>query len=161
MVVVVNYLEERIYPRLSKKAFCVVYLHTDITRADNSPRFSALRTIFDSIPPLVRKNLDAFHFVHPRLQSLLFLATFGRLLFDGGLYGKLRYVSRLDQLWEQVRRTEIEIAEFVYDHEDDPVIDYGQESDHPLAYGAPTGFARFCHNLRLFLVVHFIVWNGS
>ncbi|KAK4791566.1 hypothetical protein SAY86_031979 [Trapa natans] len=138
---VVNYLEERIYPRLSKKAFCVVYLHTDVTRADNSPGFSALRTIFDSIPPHVRENLDAFHFVHPRLQSRLFLATFGRLLLDGWLYGKLRYVSRLDQLWEQVRRTEIEIPEFVYDHDDDlgqhSVIDYGPESDHPRAYGAP------------------------
>ncbi|KAK4774080.1 hypothetical protein SAY87_029099 [Trapa incisa] len=137
---VVNYLEERIYTRLSKKAFCVVYVHTDITWADNFPGFSALRAIFDSIPPLVRENLAAFHFVHPGLQSRLFLATFGRLLFGGWLYWKLRYVSRLDQLWEQVRRTEIEIPEFVYDQDDDlgrhPVIDYGLESDHPRAYGA-------------------------
>lgn len=51
-------------------------------------------------------------------------------------------MSRLHQLWEQVRRTEIEIPEFVYDHDDDlghhPVIDYGLESDHPRAsYGSP------------------------
>lgn len=77
-------MEERIYPRLSKRAFCVVYVHTGVTRADNFPGFSALRAIYDSIPPYVEENLAAFHFVHPGLQSRLLLAAFGRLLFGGG-----------------------------------------------------------------------------
>lgn len=59
----------------------------------------------------------------------------------GRLYGKLRYVSRLDLLWEQVRRNEIEIPEFVHDHDEDleyrPTMDCGLESDHPRVYGAP------------------------
>ena len=59
----------------------------------------------------------------------------------GRLYGKLRYVSRLDYLWEQVRRSEIELPEFVYDHDEDlehrPMMDYGLESDHPRVYDAP------------------------
>lgn len=57
------------------------------------------------------------------------------------LYEKLRYVSRLDLLWEHVRRNEIEIPEFVYDHDEDlehrPMMDYGLESDHPRVYDAP------------------------
>lgn len=60
----------------------------------------------------------------------------------GRLYGKLRYVSRLDYLWEHVRRNEIEIPEFVIDHDEDlefrPMMDYGLESDHPRVYGAPS-----------------------
>ena len=59
---------------------------------------------------------------------------FGAVIGYGRLYGKLRYISRVDYLWEHVRRNEIEMPEFVYDHDDDleyrPMMDYGQESDH-------------------------------
>lgn len=51
------------------------------------------------------------------------------------LYWKLKYVSRLEFLWDHVRRNEIEIPEFVYDHDEEleyrPMMDYGLESDHP------------------------------
>lgn len=59
----------------------------------------------------------------------------------GRLYGKLRYVSRLDYLWEEIRKNEIELPEFVRDHDEDlehrPMMDYGLESDHPRNYDAP------------------------
>ncbi|OMO83448.1 hypothetical protein COLO4_22510 [Corchorus olitorius] len=136
-----KYLEEHIFPRLGKKRFSVVYVHTGVQRSENFPGISALRSIYDAIPTNVKDNLQAVYFVHPGLQARLFLATFGRLLFSGGLYGKLRYVNRLDYLWEQVRRNEIEIPEFVHDHDEDleyrPMMDYGLESDHPRVYGAP------------------------
>ena len=58
------------------------------------------------------------------------------------VYGKVRYVSRIGLLWEHVRRNEIEVPEFIYDHDEDleyrPMMDYGQESDHPRVYGAPS-----------------------
>lgn len=58
------------------------------------------------------------------------------------LYGKLRYVSRLEYLWEHVRRRgEIEIPEFVYDHDEElehrPLMDYGLERDNHRSYDAP------------------------
>ena len=57
------------------------------------------------------------------------------------LYSKLKYVSRLEFLWDHVRRSEIEIPDFVYDHDEDleyrPMMDYGLESDHARVYGAP------------------------
>lgn len=57
------------------------------------------------------------------------------------LYGKLRYVNRVDYLCEHVRRNEIEMPEFVFDHDEDleyrPMMDYGLESDHARVYGAP------------------------
>ncbi|XP_052196396.1 uncharacterized protein LOC127803858 [Diospyros lotus] len=136
-----KYLEENIFPKLEKKPFAVLYVHTDVERSENFPGISALRSIYDAIPISVRVNLEAVYFLHPGLQSRLFLATFGRFMFGGGLYGKLRYVSRLDYLWEHVRRNEIEIPDFVYDHDEDlehrPMMDYGLESDHPRVYGAP------------------------
>lgn len=65
------------------------------------------------------------------------------MIVCGRLYGKLRYVNRLDYLWEHVKRNEVEIPEFVIDHDEDleyrPTMDYGLESDHPrVYYGAPT-----------------------
>ncbi|XP_059623405.1 uncharacterized protein LOC132266530 [Cornus florida] len=136
-----KYLEEKIFPKLEKRAFSVVYVHTDVERCENFPGISALRLIYESIPINVMSNLQAVYFLHPGLQSRLFLATFGRLMFSGGFYGKLKYVSRLDYLWEHVRRNEIEVPDFVYDHDEEleyrPMMDYGLESDHPRVYGAP------------------------
>ncbi|XVF35888.1 hypothetical protein REPUB_Repub19eG0010100 [Reevesia pubescens] len=136
-----KYLEEKIYPKLGAKPFSIVYVHTDVQRSENFPGISALRSIYDAIPTNVKDNLEAVYFLHPGLQARLFLATFGRLFFDGGLYGKLKYVSRLMFLWEHVRRMEMEIPEFVYDHDEEldyrPMMDYGLESDHPRVYSAP------------------------
>ncbi|GMI86324.1 hypothetical protein like AT4G35750 [Hibiscus trionum] len=130
-----EYLEEHIFPRLAKKPFSLLYIHTGVQRTDNFPGISALRSIYDAIPIHVKDNLQSVYFLHPGLQSRLFLATFGRLLFGDGLYGKLRYLNRVDYLWEQVRRKEIEIPEFVYDHDEDleyrPMTEYGLENDHP------------------------------
>lgn len=58
------------------------------------------------------------------------------------LYKKLKYVSRLEFLWDHVRRNEMEIPEFVYEHDREleyrPMMDYGLESDHLRVYGEPS-----------------------
>lgn len=82
-----RYLEEEIYPNLNGKAFSVVYVHTDVNRSENFPGISALKLIYESIPVNVRDNLQSFYFLHPGIQSRLFLATFGRFLFSGGAAG--------------------------------------------------------------------------
>jgi len=139
--VVNKYLEEKIFPELEKKKFSILYIHTDVQRSENFPGISALRSIYDAIPMKVRENLESVYFVHPGLQSRLFLATFGRFIFSGGLYEKLRYVNRVDFLWDHVKRNGIEIPDFVHDHDEDleyrPMMDYGLESDLPRVYGAP------------------------
>ncbi|PSS31213.1 hypothetical protein CEY00_Acc04509 [Actinidia chinensis var. chinensis] len=136
-----KYLEKKIFPGLGERPFSVVYVHTAVQRSENFPGISALRSIFESIPIDVKDRLEAVYFLHPGLQSRLFLAAFGRLLFSGGLYSKLKYVSRLEFLWDHVRRSEMEMPEFVYDHDDEleyrPVTDYGLESDHPRVYYSP------------------------
>ncbi|CAK8540064.1 unnamed protein product [Lathyrus sativus] len=133
-----NYLEERIFPKLGKKKFAILYIHTGVQRSENFPGISSLRSIYDAIPASVKENLEAVYFIHPGLQARLFLATFGRFLFNAGLYGKLRYVSRIGYLWENVRRNDVMIPEFVYDHDEDleyrPMMDYGLESDHARVY---------------------------
>ncbi|KAK8320897.1 hypothetical protein V6Z12_A12G066200 [Gossypium hirsutum] len=144
--VVKKYLEEHIFPRLGKRRFSVLYVHTGVQRSDNFPGISGLRWIYEAIPVNVRDNLQAeflvtwqldlgpcatpyhVYFLHPGLQARLFLATFGRFLFSGGLYGKLRYVSRVDYLWEHVKRKE----------EYRPMMDYGLESDHPRVSLSPS-----------------------
>ncbi|KDP36859.1 hypothetical protein JCGZ_08150 [Jatropha curcas] len=137
-----NYLVEKIFPKLEGEPFSVVYVHTDVQRSENFPGISALRSIYEAIPINVKNNLQAVYFVHPGLQSRLFLATFGRLLFSGGLYWKLKFLNRLEFLWDHVRRNEIEIPDFAYDHDEEleyrPTMDYGLESDHPRVYYGPS-----------------------
>lgn len=79
-----NYLEERIFPKLGKKKFAILYIHTDVQRSENFPGISSLRSIYDAIPANVKENLEAVYFIHPGLQARLFLATFGRFLFNAG-----------------------------------------------------------------------------
>ncbi|KAG1359474.1 ganglioside-induced differentiation-associated protein 2-like, partial [Cocos nucifera] len=128
-----KYLEERIFPELGSKLFCVVYFHTDVRRSENFPGVSTIRSIYESIPAAIRDNLEAVYFVHPGLRSRLFLAAFGRFLFSSGLYGKVRYVSRVEYLWERLSKGEVEVPEFVREHdeelEDRPLMDYGLERD--------------------------------
>ncbi|KAL5557788.1 hypothetical protein UlMin_033999 [Ulmus minor] len=136
-----KYLKERVFPNLGESPFSVMYLNTDVQRSENFPGISTLRAVYEAIPNDVKDHLEAVYFVHPGLQSRLFLATFGRFLFSGGLYRKLQYVNRLDFLWDFVKRNEIEIPEFVNDHDEEmeyrPTMDYGLESDHPRVCGAP------------------------
>lgn len=139
MEAVNKYLKEKIYPSLEQRQFSIAYLHTGVNRAENFPGIAALRSICDAMPEKVKKNLNAVYFLHPSLPSRLFLALFGRLIFTGGVYWKLNYVTRLEFLWEHVKRKEIEIPEFVYDHEEElddyrPIMDYGMEGDHPRVY---------------------------
>ncbi|GLT82567.1 hypothetical protein SLE2022_009310 [Rubroshorea leprosula] len=62
-----KYLEENIFPRLGRKPFSVVYVHTGVQRSENFPGISALRVIYDAIPINVKENLQAVYFVHPGL----------------------------------------------------------------------------------------------
>lgn len=137
-----KYLEEKIFSQLGEKPFSVVYVHTGVQRSDNFPGISVLRSIYEAIPINVKDHIEAVYFLHPGLQARLFFATFGRFLFNGGLYQKLQYVNRLEFLWSHVRRNGLDIPEFVLDHdeelEDRPLMDYGLESDHPRTYASPT-----------------------
>ncbi|XP_059636753.1 uncharacterized protein LOC132278875 [Cornus florida] len=136
-----KYLEEKVLPKFGDEPFSLVYLHAGVKKCENFPGISALRSIYEAIPINVKDQIQAVYFLHPDLQSRLFLATFGRLLFSGGLYGKLKYLTRLEFLWDHVRRNEIEIPDFVHDHDEEleyrPMMDYGLESDHPRVYCAP------------------------
>jgi hypothetical protein len=51
------------------------------------------------------------------------------------LYWKIKYVSRLESLWADVRKGEVEIPDFVIEHdkilEHRPLTDYSIEPDPP------------------------------
>ncbi|KAJ6736898.1 GANGLIOSIDE INDUCED DIFFERENTIATION ASSOCIATED PROTEIN 2-RELATED [Salix viminalis] len=67
-----NYLEENIFPRLKKKPFSVLYLHTQVQKNENFPGISTLRSIYDVIPIDARDNLQAIYFLHPSPTSQAF-----------------------------------------------------------------------------------------
>ncbi|KAG6388488.1 hypothetical protein SASPL_149916 [Salvia splendens] len=133
-----KFLEDEIFPNLEGRPFSAVYVHTEVSRGDNFPGISALKSIYDAVPG----GLEAVYFLHPGIQSRLFLAAFGRLIFGGAGYGKVKYVSRLEFLWEHVRRKGAEIPEFVHEFDEEmewrpTTVDYGIESDHPAVLSTP------------------------
>ncbi|KAK1388597.1 CRAL-TRIO lipid binding domain containing protein [Heracleum sosnowskyi] len=140
-----KYMKEKVFASLSNdedevKPFSVVYMHTGVQWRQNFPGLMAARSIYDAIPVNIKKSLQAIYFTHPDLQSRLFLATFGRLLFTQELYAKVNYMSRLQFLWKHVRRNEIDIPDFVYNHDKEldscgqrrlPSADYSLEIHNP------------------------------
>lgn len=150
-----SFLERRVFPELQGgTGLVVVYMHTEVERSENFPGVAALRSVYESLPAVVRDGIRVVYFLHPGLQARLFFATFGRFVFSAGLYGKLKYVNRLEFLWEHMRRGEVEVPEFVLDHDDElehrPLMDYCLvESDrHHRSFDAPAMDSAAMHSLR-------------
>ncbi|KAK6945193.1 CRAL-TRIO lipid binding domain [Dillenia turbinata] len=128
-----KYVFHKIYNELPEGPFCIVYLHSTVQKEDNSPGMIVLRWIYEDLPSNCKDRLQLVYFVHPGLHSRLVLATLGCFFLSGGLYWKIKYVSRLQYLWEDIRKEEIEIPEFVQNHDDvlehRPLTDYGIEPE--------------------------------
>ncbi|KAK3166484.1 hypothetical protein QOZ80_1AG0046360 [Eleusine coracana subsp. coracana] len=128
-----RYVFFKLRTELPMGPFCILYMHTTVQSDDNNPGMSILRTIYEDLPPEYKERLQVFYFLHPGLRSRLAIATLGRLFLSGGLYWKIKYVSRLEYLWGDIRKGEVEIPEFVMEHdkvlEHRPLTDYGIEPD--------------------------------
>ncbi|OAY82020.1 ganglioside-induced differentiation-associated protein 2 [Ananas comosus] len=128
-----RYVFHKIQSELPEGPFCVVYMHSTVQSGDNNPGMSVLRWIYQDLPPDFKERLRVVYFLHPGLRSRLAIATFGRFFLSGGLYWKIKYVSRLQYLWEDIKKGEVEIPEFVQRHDEvlehRPLTDYGIEPD--------------------------------
>ncbi|KAJ9184948.1 hypothetical protein P3X46_004633 [Hevea brasiliensis] len=128
-----KYIFHKICSELPEGPFCIVYMHTTVQKEDNSPGATILRWIYEELPSGYKDRLQVVYFIHPGLRAWLLIATIGRLFLSGGLYWKIKYVSRLQYLWEDIKKGEIEIPEFVQNHDDilehRPLTDYGIEPD--------------------------------
>ncbi|XP_062007524.1 uncharacterized protein LOC133724715 [Rosa rugosa] len=113
--------------------YCIVYMHSTVQKEDNSPGITILRWIYEELPSYLKDRLQVVYFIHPGLRSRLVFATLGRFFLSGGLYWKIKYVSRLQYLWDDIKKGEIEIPDFVKIHDDvlehRPLTDYGIEPD--------------------------------
>ncbi|KAH9679810.1 CRAL-TRIO domain-containing protein [Citrus sinensis] len=129
-----KYIFHKICSELPDGPFCIVYMHTCVQKEDNYPGFTILRWIYEELPSRIKNRLQIMYFIHPGLWSRLAFATVGRFFLSGGLYWKIKYVSRLQYLWNDIKKGEIEIPEFVQNHdnvlEHRPLTDYGIEPDH-------------------------------
>ncbi|XP_015691541.1 uncharacterized protein LOC102708993 [Oryza brachyantha] len=127
-----GYVRRRVLPAIGDAEFVVVYMHSGVDRGENFPGVGAIRAAYESMPAAVRERLHAVYFLHPGLQSRLLFSTIGRFLFSSGLYGKLRYVSRLEYLLVHMRKGELDVPEVVRRHDDElerrPLMDYGIEA---------------------------------
>lgn len=128
-----KYIFHKICSDLPDGPFCIVYMHSSVQKEDNYPGLTILRWIYEELPSSIKDRLQTMYFIHPGLWSRLAFATVGRFFLSGGLYWKIKYVSRLQYLWSDIKNGEIEIPEFVQNHdnvlEHRPLTDYGIEPD--------------------------------
>ncbi|KAG8053959.1 hypothetical protein GUJ93_ZPchr0001g29307 [Zizania palustris] len=128
-----RYVLHKLRTELPEGPFCILYLHSTVQSDDNNPGMSILRRVYEDLPPEYKGRLEILYFLHPGLRSRLAIATLGRLFLSGGLYWKIKYVSRLEYLWGDIRKVDVEIPDFVMDHdkilEHRPLTDYGIEPD--------------------------------
>lgn len=128
-----RYVFNKICSELPEGPFCVVYMHSTVQKEDNSPGITILRWIYEELPSDFKDRLQTVYFIHPGLRSRLVIATLGRFFLSGGLYWKIKYVNRLQYLWDDIKKGEVEIPEFVKSHDDilehRPLTDYGIEPD--------------------------------
>uniref|UniRef100_J3L7T5 CRAL-TRIO domain-containing protein n=1 Tax=Oryza brachyantha TaxID=4533 RepID=J3L7T5_ORYBR len=128
-----RYVLHKLRTELPDGPFCILYMHSTVQSDDNNPGMSILRGVYEDLPHECKERLQVLYFLHPGLRSRLAIATLGRLFLSGGLYWKIKYVSRLEYLWGDIRKGEVEIPDFVIDHdkvlEHRPLTDYGIEPD--------------------------------
>ncbi|KAL6987247.1 hypothetical protein U1Q18_012998 [Sarracenia purpurea var. burkii] len=141
-----RYVFHKINTEMPEGPFCIVYMHSTVQKEDNNPGLTILRWIYEELPSDSKDRLQVVYFIHPGLRSRLVVATLGRFFLSGGLYWKIKYVSRLQYLWESIKKDEIEIPEFVQNHDDvlehRPLTDYGIEPDlHHLTEMPPMAFS--------------------
>ncbi|CAM6111184.1 unnamed protein product [Calypogeia fissa] len=138
-----QYVTQKLTDGIQSDDFCIVYFHTTVDRGENSPGMLTLRRIYEDLPQDLRQRLGAIYVVHPGIRSRLVLATLGRFFLSDGFYSKLKYVSRVEFLWDYVKKNgQVEVPEFVHEHDQDlenrPLMDYGFEAD-PYAYAGSPG----------------------
>ncbi|KAK8473406.1 hypothetical protein PHAVU_001G124500 [Phaseolus vulgaris] len=142
-----RYVFHKICSELPDEPFCIVYVHTTVQKEDNSPGITILRWIYEELPADFKDRLQTVYFIHPGLRSRLVIAAVGRFFLSGGLYWKIKYVSRLQYLWDDVKKGEIEIPDFVKNHDDilehRPLTDYGIEPDPFHLSGIPSSTYSF------------------
>ncbi|XWS43077.1 hypothetical protein CRYUN_Cryun16bG0070400 [Craigia yunnanensis] len=128
-----RYIFHKICSELPEGPFCIVYMHSTVRKEDNSPGVTILRWIYEELPSEIKDRLQVIYFIHPGLRSRLVFATLGRFFLSGGLYWKIKYASLLQYLWDDIEKGELEIPEFVQNHdkvlEHRPLTDYGIEPD--------------------------------
>ncbi|CAD5192535.1 uncharacterized protein LOC135630694 [Musa acuminata AAA Group] len=128
-----RYVFRKFFTELQEGPFCILYMHSTVQSEDNNPGMSIMRWIYEELPSGYKERLQIVYFLHPGLRSRLVLATFGRFFLSGRLYWKIKYVSRLQYLWDDIKKAEVEIPEFVHKHDDllehRPLTDYGIEPD--------------------------------
>eukprot|EP00252_Welwitschia_mirabilis_P006004 TRINITY_DN16646_c0_g1_i1.p1 TRINITY_DN16646_c0_g1~~TRINITY_DN16646_c0_g1_i1.p1 ORF type:complete len:238 (-),score=45.27 TRINITY_DN16646_c0_g1_i1:351-1064(-) len=122
--------------------FGIVYIHTGVKKEDNSPGISTLKYIYEDLPLDFKQRLQVVYFLHPGIRSWLVLGTLGRFMLSEGLYWKIKYISRLEFLWNDIKKRQIEIPDFVYEHDElleyRPLMDYGIEADPFSLHAGPS-----------------------
>eukprot|EP00271_Cylindrocystis_brebissonii_P007097 TRINITY_DN20249_c0_g1_i1.p1 TRINITY_DN20249_c0_g1~~TRINITY_DN20249_c0_g1_i1.p1 ORF type:complete len:236 (-),score=52.16 TRINITY_DN20249_c0_g1_i1:827-1534(-) len=111
---------------------CLLYIHTGSAGEENSPGLFWLRSVYESLPAICKQRIKAVYNLHPAIGMRLYLWAIGGWL-TFGLYEKMTFVSRVEFLWDYMKKSQVELPDFVIEHDKEletrPLMDYGVEVD--------------------------------
>ncbi|XP_008326733.1 ganglioside-induced differentiation-associated protein 2 [Cynoglossus semilaevis] len=100
---------------ITVKEYVMVYFHT-LTAEHNQLNSDFLKNLYDIVDAKYKKNLKAFHFVHPTFRSK-FSTWFFTTFSVSGIKDKVRYLDSLQQLFTCIKPEEIDIPPFVLEYD--------------------------------------------
>ncbi|KAH7280076.1 hypothetical protein KP509_37G051300 [Ceratopteris richardii] len=112
-----EFIQHKVSKELGSDQFRIVYFHTKVANKDNNPGILNLRWLYESLSKNAKERLQVVYLVHPGLLSRTIMGTLGRFFLSEGLYHKLVYVSRLEFLWDYLKQGQVEVPDFVLDHD--------------------------------------------
>eukprot|EP00798_Chlamydomonas_sp_ICE-L_P001473 gene1473-32858_t len=113
---------------LSNSSYSLVWAHTESSYIKNCPSVAWMWHMYENLPERFRANLQHVYVLHCDLTLWVSTMTVCPW-FSSLLWRKIRWVSRIEFLWEYISKTNFKLPDFVVEHdnilEDQPLHDYG------------------------------------
>eukprot|EP00803_Ostreobium_quekettii_P004532 evm.model.scf_1736.2 EVM.evm.TU.scf_1736.2 scf_1736:14202-19793(-) len=108
--------------------YSILYIHTGASYFENSPGIRWLWATYGRLPARYRRNLHRVCVVHADLTLWASSWILCPWLHDG-LWSKMRFLLRVEFLWDYVSKDSVVLPEYVLHHdnelEEQPLMDYG------------------------------------
>jgi len=107
-------------------SYTVVYLHTKMEDKD-TPEFSWMKQVYNIMDYKYGDHLSSFYIVHPTFWLRMF-ETVVSAFVTSNFFSKVKYISRLDELYDFIDPEQLVIPEEVYQYD---VSENGASSRQP------------------------------
>lgn len=122
----------RIMDTIVDNNYVMVYVHTNMENKD-TPEFSWMKQVYGIMDYKYGDHLSAFYVVHPTFWLKVFEGVISTLVVNDSFWSKVRYVPKLELLYESIDPDQVILPEEVYKYD---VKENGVSSRHPVRRGS-------------------------